>query len=66
MVLALALESAALWIRYLGVPVAQSSDVGGLALGGLLGLTGAVLALVVGFRLVRGGSGRARASNAQG
>jgi len=64
MVLALALESAALWIRYLGVPVAQSSDVGGFALGGLLGLMGAALALVVGFRLVRGGSGRAHASDA--
>jgi hypothetical protein len=66
MVLALALESAALWIRYLGVPVAQSSDVGGFALGGLLGLMGAALALVVGFRLVRGGSGRAHASDAPG
>ena len=66
MVLALAIESAALWIRYLGVPVAQSSDVGGFALGGLLGLVGAALALVVGVRLVRGGSERAHGSDAPG
>ncbi len=55
MVLALAIESAALWLRYIGVPVAQSSDVGGLAIGGLLGLAGAALAFVIGVRLVRGG-----------
>ena len=66
MVLALAIESAALWIRYLGVPVAQSSDVGGFALGGLLGLVGAALALVVGVRLVRGGSERAHGADAPG
>jgi hypothetical protein len=55
-VLALGIESAALWLRYIGVPVAQSSDVGGFAIGGLLGLAGAALALAVGVWLVRGGA----------
>lgn len=62
MVLALAVESAALWLRYVGVPLAQSSDVGGFAVGGLIGLAGALLALAVGLWLVRGGAPTARAS----
>ena len=64
MALALAIESAALWLRYIGVPVAQSNDVGGLAVGGLLGLAGALLALAVGLWLVRGGASTAPASAA--
>lgn len=51
--LALGLESATLWLRYIGVPIVQSDAVSSPALGGFPSLAGAVMALGVGLRLAR-------------
>jgi hypothetical protein len=49
--IALGLESAGLWTRYIGVPAVLASDTGTVGAGGFVGLAGAVLVLGVGVRL---------------
>jgi len=53
LVLALGVESVALWVRYAGVAIVQDSDHGSLGPGAVFGLAGAVLALGAGLLLAR-------------
>jgi hypothetical protein len=50
--LALSVESLALWVRYIGVPIVESDTIASLRYGAILGLAGAALTLTVGLRLL--------------
>jgi hypothetical protein len=50
--IALGLESATLWARYIGIPAQLASIDGSVGAGGLIGLAGAALAVVVGIRVL--------------
>jgi hypothetical protein len=51
--IAIGLESAALWIRYVVVPLLVEDGLGSFAPGGLIGLLGALLVLGAGLRVLR-------------
>ena len=52
--LTLGLLAGLLWVRYLGVPMLQDSNVGSFAPGGLVGLAGAGLVVLAGYLGLRG------------
>jgi hypothetical protein len=51
LLLALGLASALLWVRYIGIPIAQSNDVASPQAGGFVGLAGSVVVFCAGWRL---------------
>jgi hypothetical protein len=51
MLVAIGLESFALWTRYIGVPAVLDSSTGSVGVGGFIGLAGAALAIGVGIRI---------------
>jgi hypothetical protein len=59
-VLALGLESIALWVRYLSIPLMESSRVASVGVGGFLGIAGAAVAVAVGIWLLRTPQNRVR------
>ena len=63
LLIALGIGSALLWVRYIGIPVAQAStveDVASPKAGGFIGLAGSLLILGAGWRLAALGAGDPR------